>query len=318
MCSMLEPGFFRKAESELVARQEQEKAQLTAHKALEPPVPPPRKPERILKAPRPPHATPLIAQPAPSYSVPAPSPQHHSHQLQTVRHPPSAHRPMHVLQHRPARPPVWQAPLPPPAPRTQPSSERTVSTPRPHTVAVQAPRPPQQQHVLRPQPARTPPGPQWQPAQPAPAAEAAKAAAEPVYSLFGGNGAGNGFPGVSLDAFASKPFSSGQHVHHHFAAPALDSAGACSQRQQLPGIAAFFPSAPLQQQKPSMAEQPLRDGFAQHEAECLVCMSGPKDMCCIPCGHVCMCAACAEQVQQASNACPLCRGPIQCLLHIPR
>lgn len=58
------------------------------------------------------------------------------------------------------------------------------------------------------------------------------------------------------------------------------------------------------------------DGIEQ-EHECVVCMSAVKNACCIPCGHVCMCHVCANSVQQsASNACPVCRSPMDLVIEI--
>ena len=36
----------------------------------------------------------------------------------------------------------------------------------------------------------------------------------------------------------------------------------------------------------------------------------------LPCRHMCLCADCAQSLRTQSNKCPICRGPVQSLLHI--
>ena len=43
------------------------------------------------------------------------------------------------------------------------------------------------------------------------------------------------------------------------------------------------------------------------DAECCVCMEFEKSHVFIPCGHVCVCQGCAEQVMASSKECPMCR-----------
>jgi hypothetical protein len=48
------------------------------------------------------------------------------------------------------------------------------------------------------------------------------------------------------------------------------------------------------------------------ETMCVVCFDAPKDHAIVPCGHQCVCAACAEQLTKTMTpTCPVCRGPIQ-------
>ena len=45
--------------------------------------------------------------------------------------------------------------------------------------------------------------------------------------------------------------------------------------------------------------------------ECGVCWSGPRSHCFVPCGHQCICAACAEATVRTVRACcPMCRAPL--------
>ena len=48
------------------------------------------------------------------------------------------------------------------------------------------------------------------------------------------------------------------------------------------------------------------------EALCVVCMDAPKNHVVLPCLHQCLCAACAQQLQeQGAQSCPVCRTPIE-------
>jgi hypothetical protein len=45
--------------------------------------------------------------------------------------------------------------------------------------------------------------------------------------------------------------------------------------------------------------------------ECLVCLDRDYDVVIVPCGHYCMCAPCANQLEVSTGKCPLCRGGIE-------
>jgi hypothetical protein len=48
------------------------------------------------------------------------------------------------------------------------------------------------------------------------------------------------------------------------------------------------------------------------ETQCVVCFDAPKDHIIVPCGHMCVCEACAEQLTNTRTPmCPVCRGPIR-------
>jgi hypothetical protein len=48
------------------------------------------------------------------------------------------------------------------------------------------------------------------------------------------------------------------------------------------------------------------------EKMCVVCFDAPKDHIIVPCGHMCVCEACAEQLTRTRTpSCPVCRGPIR-------
>lgn len=54
----------------------------------------------------------------------------------------------------------------------------------------------------------------------------------------------------------------------------------------------------------------------EKETECMVCMESRKSACCIPCGHISMCYACANEVQSKTGVCPICRSPISFVMRI--
>lgn len=55
--------------------------------------------------------------------------------------------------------------------------------------------------------------------------------------------------------------------------------------------------------------QRARAGEDYSEAQlCIVCKENPKEVILLPCGHVCVCEDCNEDI---SNLCPVCRTEIQ-------
>ena len=48
----------------------------------------------------------------------------------------------------------------------------------------------------------------------------------------------------------------------------------------------------------------------QGQESCVICMSNPIGTVVIPCGHVCMCLLCSEEVHKINYKCPLCRNDI--------
>ncbi|GAX74144.1 hypothetical protein CEUSTIGMA_g1593.t1 [Chlamydomonas eustigma] len=54
----------------------------------------------------------------------------------------------------------------------------------------------------------------------------------------------------------------------------------------------------------------------EQELECVVCLSAPKQICCVPCGHVCMCIKCSAEVEQKHGLCPVCRAPCDLFLEL--
>ncbi|CAD7699598.1 unnamed protein product [Ostreobium quekettii] len=52
------------------------------------------------------------------------------------------------------------------------------------------------------------------------------------------------------------------------------------------------------------------------DIECVVCLFARRSACSVPCGHICMCYACAMEVQRKRGVCPLCRGNIEFVMQI--
>ncbi|CBH16462.1 putative zinc finger protein [Trypanosoma equiperdum] len=50
---------------------------------------------------------------------------------------------------------------------------------------------------------------------------------------------------------------------------------------------------------------------------CVICLTLPKDTAVIPCRHMCLCKNCAEELVRHTPKCPVCRGPVSTLLHMP-
>jgi len=50
---------------------------------------------------------------------------------------------------------------------------------------------------------------------------------------------------------------------------------------------------------------------AEAAGKCTVCLSGRLEVVLLPCGHACLCQACAQQVIAGEPWCPLCRGRVE-------
>jgi hypothetical protein len=49
---------------------------------------------------------------------------------------------------------------------------------------------------------------------------------------------------------------------------------------------------------------------------CIICMTDPRDTTVLPCRHLCLCVDCAQLLRVRSDRCPICRSPVDSLLHI--
>lgn len=84
------------------------------------------------------------------------------------------------------------------------------------------------------------------------------------------------------------------------------------------------PSVPSSQQssqlpvavKPKKAEAVVKsddNAAADDLTVCVVCMDNPRTMTFVPCGHYCVCAACAKTLE-AKKVCPMCRATAQMIM----
>ncbi|KAF0690681.1 Aste57867_17936 [Aphanomyces stellatus] len=72
---------------------------------------------------------------------------------------------------------------------------------------------------------------------------------------------------------------------------------------------------------PSAASAPALDNDAAPveiytREECIVCLDRPKQVVCVPCGHVAACVVCAEHIQQTTRKCPICRTDVRELIKL--
>ena len=50
------------------------------------------------------------------------------------------------------------------------------------------------------------------------------------------------------------------------------------------------------------------------DAECMICLSDPKDTLIMPCGHFCVCETCGKSLVESKHSCPVCRGHISSMI----
>lgn len=53
--------------------------------------------------------------------------------------------------------------------------------------------------------------------------------------------------------------------------------------------------------------QRLREKNLRDDQQCIVCSTNPREVILLPCGHVCLCEDCSDDI---TNDCPICRTPI--------
>lgn len=53
--------------------------------------------------------------------------------------------------------------------------------------------------------------------------------------------------------------------------------------------------------------QRVRDTDLREDQLCVVCRTNPREIILLPCGHVCLCEDCSDDI---TSDCPVCRAPI--------
>jgi uncharacterized coiled-coil protein SlyX len=95
------------------------------------------------------------------------------------------------------------------------------------------------------------------------------------------------------------------------AAAAVEAVAAAERlrmEEEMAGLAQRLQQMQAQLGVPPAAPAPHADA---EETLCVLCMDAPKDHMIAPCGHQCVCEACAEKLKKAERAlCPFCRAPI--------
>ncbi|GMH36380.1 hypothetical protein BSKO_04248 [Bryopsis sp. KO-2023] len=94
--------------------------------------------------------------------------------------------------------------------------------------------------------------------------------------------------------------------------------------QEIYGIQDIYSGDKKPSSAPVTGEKP-KDPMASYASEdlegreCVICLSAVRDTTVLPCRHMCMCEACARELQrQQVSRCPICRDVIESLLHIKR
>ncbi|RNF25792.1 uncharacterized protein Tco025E_02003 [Trypanosoma conorhini] len=59
------------------------------------------------------------------------------------------------------------------------------------------------------------------------------------------------------------------------------------------------------------------EGEEDEDGLCVICLTMPKDTAVMPCRHMCLCKNCAQELMRHTPKCPVCRGSVSTLLHMP-
>ncbi|RNF11255.1 hypothetical protein TraAM80_01044 [Trypanosoma rangeli] len=59
------------------------------------------------------------------------------------------------------------------------------------------------------------------------------------------------------------------------------------------------------------------EGEEDEDGLCVICLTMAKDTAVMPCRHMCLCKGCAEELMRHTPKCPVCRGSVSTLLHMP-
>lgn len=66
----------------------------------------------------------------------------------------------------------------------------------------------------------------------------------------------------------------------------------------------------LEERETRRAERGGEGGSVPESLQCVVCLGEEREVILLECGHVCVCAACAQQLLTANQQCPVCRAVI--------
>jgi hypothetical protein len=114
-------------------------------------------------------------------------------------------------------------------------------------------------------------------------------------------------------AMAERARAAAEEAAAAAAAKAAAEAEAAAELQKLDEEMAALDTR-RQQVQAQMGSSSVGPPAAPQDAEetlCVLCMDAPKDHIIAPCGHQCVCEACAEMLKNAKHAlCPFCRTPI--------
>lgn len=71
-------------------------------------------------------------------------------------------------------------------------------------------------------------------------------------------------------------------------------------------------------EKSSQEQIPVADGADGEDRNCCVCLESEKTHAIMPCGHMCVCSACADVIMGGSHKCPLCNRGVTSMVRIFR
>lgn len=116
------------------------------------------------------------------------------------------------------------------------------------------------------------------------------------------------------------PFSQGSSIS--VSAPPIFRGGSLDANVNpapCPPTSAPPPSMPTPSAPPMPSAPPAENDQVPESSQCAVCMDRPSDSAVVPCGHMCGCHVCLEQVRvSALPHCPICRGPVTAVIRIYR
>ncbi|KAL5998699.1 hypothetical protein ACLOJK_009644 [Asimina triloba] len=74
-------------------------------------------------------------------------------------------------------------------------------------------------------------------------------------------------------------------------------------------------SSPIDLSMPAVEMKPLNDG-GNGSGFCAICLDAPKEVVCVPCGHVVGCLPCLSDIKVKNLGCPICRAKIDQVIKI--